>query len=250
MSEGPPELRAEIQGIQQNLATHRHTLPQTILGQRSSRTPNTLARDNVADVIEQQMQRDSHSVWGLVIYRCDYGSELRWSHCLSRIRGQIHETLHQDNGTDLLDSLRITVMSDKDVYAGLNPTEIRSHFGRWREQAIPEEQKHPATDADYFAPRYAYCLQVDAGSLYSITDRAKFAGDVGGEQGYVNVISAIEGHQTGARPEYYTELGDDNFDTGWMKVPYQGVIEFAWYWVGDVNAWYTEYRPPPQTHAG
>jgi hypothetical protein len=244
----PAALLAQIQYIQQTLAAHRQTLPQEVLGPESIRTPGTLARNNVADIIEHQMQNDGHRLWGLVIYRCDYESNQRWEQCLAAIHASVEQTLREWNGSDLISSMQLTVMNDEDLYAGLSPSQVREHFRQWREQAIAQEQGCAPGAADYAAPRYTYCMQIDSPALRSILDIAQAANAGERETGYVNVISAAQGHETGARPEYYEELGDENFDTGWMRVPYWNLVEFAWYWVGDVGSWYSEYRPPPKVH--
>jgi len=198
------------------------------------------------------MQRDGHRVWGLVVYRCDYESDEQWTQCLTTVRDAVDETFRESNsGDDLRDSMQLTVMNDKELYSRLSPVEVRSHFRQWRDQAIAREQGRPARDADFFSPRYAYCVQIDSGALHSVLlSQTSTAAQHGGDTGYANVVSVYEGHAIGARPEYYEELGDDNFDTGWMRVAYGYLVEFAWYWAGDINAWYGEYQPPPKIHDG
>ena len=251
--QNPTAPRAQIQSIQQSLAAHQQTASLHDLHlwtPESKRTPGTPARDNLADIIEEQMRRDGQKLWALVIYRCDYESNARWEQCSAAIRAAVEQTLREFNGLDLLSALQLIVMDDAEVYNGLNPSQVREHFKQWSEQAIGREQGRAPGPADYRSPRYTFCAQIDSPALDSIIQATQADPEDGGGYGYVNVISAVDGHETGARPEYLEELGDENFDTGWMSVSLPTLVDFIWHWVGDTNAWWTEYRPPPKIHHG
>lgn len=69
----------------------------------SQRKPDMETDNNKADIIERQLQQDSHKIWGWVIYRCTYLSDTAWAEVMTRLDTHIRESLRLHNGLDMME---------------------------------------------------------------------------------------------------------------------------------------------------
>ena len=218
----------------------------------SPRKPQMSTRSNTADNIERHLQSDGHQIWGLVIYRCTYGSSPDWEEFLRRLQHYDRRMLERFNGLDLLDSLRITVFDDQSVFDNASTSFIRDHFKQWAATAPQQEQGTGPVNAQ----RYQICIQVNEESLASIISRPppeEYPGLY--DRGYVNVI------YKDWEPEQPDSDDSDEFDeepwepleectlyeVGWMRVRYSSGMVGMYYYLRDpVVSWDGEYRRPPE----
>lgn len=211
----------------------------------SRRTPQYSTHNNNADNIERYLQEDGHRTWGFVIYRCTYGSDHDWDQFMMRLRHQIQKTLQIYNGLDMMDSLNLTVFEDRSLLDGASTSVVREQFKQWATTAPQQEQgTGPA-----LSHRYRFCVQVDAVGLEAVIHDAPTPPypDTTSD-GFVNLIwkdwrpSTTDPIEEAEEPIEGCTLDD----VGWMKVAYQEVVVDMYYYLRDRNAWYTEYRRPPE----
>lgn len=76
---------------------------------------------------------DEHSVWGSVIYRCDYNSDGDWAKLLSIVRWNIKDGLkgwRGGNDLDLLPYMTITT-EDRKTFEGASTDQVHDMFTAW-----------------------------------------------------------------------------------------------------------------------
>ena len=136
----------------------------------SRRTPKLSTNLNTADHIERYLQADGHNLWGFVIYRCTYDSDDEWNEFMDRLRYRIRKILEFYNGLDLMKSLGLTVIEDREKLDDVEASVVREHFKTWAESAPQREQgSAQASETQVWgSQRYLYCIQVDAEVLESV----------------------------------------------------------------------------------
>lgn len=219
----------------------------------SERTPQYSTENNNADNIERHLHQDGHKAWGFVIYRCTYESDSDWAEFMSRLRYHIHDTLTFYNGLDMLDSLELTVIDHAATLADASTSAVREHFRQWVTTACQTEQG----TGPGMSQRYRYCIQVDYEALHACVHEAPAPPEIDTtDEGFVNVIWNNWQPVSGSMgDEDEDEGGDEGLepiegctqeDVGWMMVAYQDVMVDMYHLLRDTNAWYTEYRRPPE----
>ncbi len=233
----------------------------------SHRTSDISTHNNIADCIERFLREDSHHIWGFVIYRCTYDSDADWQEFMKYYRAQLEKSLKSYNGLDLLDGLRITVFDDKETFDDAFTMDVREHFKEWTKTAPEEEQggrgEREGVIGESGSQRYRYCVQVDEEALESVINLPAFTTATdGAREGHVNliwrdwetgpiVVRGDDGEviRTVEREEEEDEdeiEGCKLHDVGWMMVGMRHVGLGVYYYLRDLNAWYIEYRRPPQ----
>ena len=211
----------------------------------SRRTPQYSTHNNTADCIERYLQEDGHRTWGFVIYRCTYENDDDWGQFMERLRGRIRSTLEIYNGLDMMDSLSITVFEDRSILDNASTSVVREHFKQWAATAPQQEQGTGPT----LSQRYRFCVQVDAVALESVIhDAPSPPQHYTISDGFVNLIWKDWEPYTPDPREEVEELieGFTQQQVGWMRVAYQDVMVGMYYYLRDWNAWYPEYRRPPE----
>lgn len=207
-------------------------------------------RNNHADNIENFMQEDGHRVWGLVVYRCTYGSDADWAEFMTRLRTTIDGTLEFDNGLDLLDSLRLTVFEDRDTLDGASTMVVRGKFREWAETAAQQEQGTGAA----LSQRYRFCVMVDGAALESV-----LRNDLYSENAFFKLVYGAwdpsqQDEVDGYEDEDDEELEEDGLeplegcildDIGWMRVSFDNMVRIYCFMRGS-DAWIINYFRPPQ----
>lgn len=222
----------------------------------SRRTPELSTNLNTADHIERYLQADGHRTWGFVIYRCTYDSDDEWNEFMERLRYRIRQTLEFYNGLDLIDSLSLTVIEDREKLDDVEASVVREHFKTWAETALQREQGAQAHMQSEFqaweSQRYLYCIQVDAEVLESVVHWAEAPPAIDARsEGFVKIISRYW-EPYGARdrdPPQEPIEGCTEDDVGWMMVDYTNVVAF-YHLLRSRHFWYSVYkRPPKVAHA-
>jgi hypothetical protein len=218
----------------------------------SRRTPEFSTNLNTADHIERYLQADGHRTWGFVIYRCTYDSDDEWNEFMERLHYRIRKTLEFYNGLDLMDSLGLTVIEDREKLDDVEASVVREHFKTWaetapqREQGLAQARIQPETQA-WESQRYLYCIQVDAEVLESVVHWAEAPPAIDARsEGFVKIVSRYW-EPYGARdrdPPQEPIEGCTEDDVGWMMVDYTNMVEF-YHLLRSRNSWYSEYRRPP-----
>jgi hypothetical protein len=114
---------------------------------------------------------------------------------MERLRYHIRATLEFYNGQDLLDSLGLPVIEDREELEGVDAFVVREHFKSWVESAPQLEQgTTQAHIQSWFQiwefQRYLYCIQVDAEVSESVVYKAEAppANDAR-SAGFVKIVS-------------------------------------------------------------
>lgn len=215
----------------------------------SRRTPNFSTGLNTADHIERYLQEDGHNTWGFVIYRCTYDSDDEWNEFMDRLRYRIRQTLEFYNGLDLMESLGLNVIEDREKLDDVEASVLPEHFKTWAESAPQREQgSAQASETQVWgSQRYLYCMLVDAEALESVVHwvEAPPASDTRIE-GFVKIVSRYW-EPYGARdrdPPHEPIEGCTEDDVGWMMVDYSDVVVF-YRLLYHRNSWYIVYKRPP-----
>lgn len=204
----------------------------------SRRTPNVLTKLNNADNIERYLEEDGHRKWGVVIYRCTYDSDSDWQEFMKRLYQQAEKTLQFYNGLDLMESLDLLVFDDPSISNDASTAAIRDHFKEWATTALYQEQNTGPAQSQ----RYRYCIQVDDYALKSVISH-----DPEMPSGIVNLIWKDWVPTSDPREPMEEPIeGCTQVNVGWMIVSYESVIVSLYYHLRDWNAWYVEYRRPPE----
>jgi len=217
----------------------------------SLRTPDASRYFNDADQIEQQLQEDAHRTWGFVIYRTTYGNDEDWAEFLKRLRLRMEKAFDIFNGQNILDLFTLTVIGDREHLDGASTAAIRERFRQWCTTAPQSEQQHGAVGAErrlMRSPRYRYAIQVDATSLHSIVYDAPAPPEPDTtKQSWVKPIEASWQPISSERllDSFEPIEGVTEKDVGWMKVPYQRVMNEYYVRGRDLTWWATSYRRPP-----
>ncbi|GIJ86743.1 hypothetical protein Asppvi_005638 [Aspergillus pseudoviridinutans] len=197
----------------------------------------------MADRIERDLHEDGLRAWGFVIYRCTYQSNTAWVEFMRRLLANTKDTLEGCCGLDLLDNLTLTVIEDSGSLDGATTAVIRKHFQQWVAAAEQEEPDTPSPRVQ-LSQRYRYCLQITQDVMDSVlTDEE--------EGGFVRLIrrdwEEYEPYDHGERIEDEEEAieGCTLENVGWIKVPFDGVMVYPWYYLRG-GGWATEYRRPPK----
>lgn len=220
----------------------------------STRTPQYSTHNNNADNIERSLHEDGDTVWGFVIYRCTYASDAEWQTFINRLQQYIRNTLSVYNGLDMLNSMAFTVIEDKQKFDGVRVRDVRDAFVEWVRLQTGEQKEVPY-DGRMVSQRYRYCIVVDEEALESVLEDEEEEEAVGIRDGFVKLVwKDWEGWKTGTGGR--RENGDDKEDGegerqvagtgGWMRVACQDVMVDVYHLLRDINAWYTEYRCPPE----
>jgi hypothetical protein len=201
----------------------------------SRRIPNMPTRLNSADNIERYLQRDGHRKWGFVIYRCTYDSDANWQEFMARLYQQVAKTLQFYNGLDLMESLDLRVFDDPSLFDDASTSAVRDHFTEWAATASYQEQNTGPAQSQ----RYRYCIQVDDEALESVLSDEEY--------GVVNLIWKDWVPTSDPREPVEEPVEDcTQVDVGWMMVDFSFVMVGMYYYLRDWNAWYIEYRRPPE----
>ncbi|KAI7205544.1 hypothetical protein KC324_g235 [Hortaea werneckii] len=241
-------------------------------------------RNNTADRIEKQLQRDGHRTWGFVIYRTTYESDDDWKEFLRRLRLQTKDHIGWHcNGADILELESCTIMEGRDL-DGADSHEVRRRFLAWRSDAVDAEQR-VESDGDSappktpgFSPRYRFAIQVDRESLLTVVHNAPPPEELPhsadpSKRGWVRLIDAEWQH--GAAESLRADLGGGlvlsgpmamsspadhgeheaiegvtTLSVGWMKIPYETAQTETYANAGDPNWWVREYCRPPMVLEG
>ncbi|KAJ4382676.1 hypothetical protein N0V86_001898 [Didymella sp. IMI 355093] len=106
--------------------------------------------------------------WGFIIYRCDYRDDSAWARFIDRWSQLVNAWLIRKRQRELIETLKWTVREDHAAFDGATVEDVRKSFTAWTEteEAIAREQA--ATDLQILgAPRYYFCVHVDAKALDS-----------------------------------------------------------------------------------
>jgi hypothetical protein len=218
----------------------------------SQRTPELPANYNTADHIERYLQTDGHRTWGFVIYRCTYDNDDEWNEFMKRLRYRIRQTLEFYNGLDLMDSLGLTVIEDRETLDDVEASVVREHFKTWVETAPQREQGTAQAHIQsgfqtWESQRYLFCIQVDAEVLESVVHWAEAPPAIDARsEGFVKIVSRYwvpYGARDRDPPQEPIE-GCTEDDVGWMMVDYKHVVDF-YHLLRSRNSWYLYYRRPP-----
>ncbi|KAJ0413597.1 hypothetical protein BJY00DRAFT_57786 [Aspergillus carlsbadensis] len=182
------------------------------------------------------LQQDGHRVWGVVLYRSTYKSDADWAEFLRRLLFRTQRFIEISHPPDLVNQFRLTVLEDESAFDGATTSAIRAHFKQWTETAVEDEQGASAHPKE--AQRYRYCVQVDEKALDSVVRKAPVTQDTYAINtvGYVrlirkdwkpdDVVMCMDG-VVKASLEDFAEApieGCTRYDVGWMKVPYDNLI--------------------------
>jgi len=219
-------------------------LPFSLLRGAMSNSSSTIAPDflqqydDTTDAIRGFLRDDGHKIWGMVIYRCTYGSNADWEECLRRIRKWAFSSFRPGCGSDLLERLRLTVFEDRSKFDGASTAAIREHFKQWAENAPQEEQGTGPGDSH----RYRYCVYVDDEALKSVIESNPKSLD----DGYVKLIWKDWVPNEDDDGSYEPLEGCTKFDVGWLMVGYQDIMVWMYPPLRESYSWETEYaRPGP-----
>lgn len=226
----------------------------------SPRNPRISTHSSHADRIEAHYQAEEHENWGYVIYRTTYDDEFAWTEFMHRLRFWTADSMEFYNGQDVLDKMTWTIFDDKERFDGADAATIRHHFRNWAETAVQHEQR-PSGHAESgpvsmgHAPRYRYCVQVDAEALRSAVHDAPPPPRFGTDRpGWVKVIDKnwlprsenpiFAGREED--PNVYEEIdGMTEHNVGWVKCPLSSVMTEYYMMFQDPNGYTISYRRPP-----
>lgn len=228
-------------------------------------------RNNTADQIEKQLERDGHRTWGFVIYRTTYDNDQDWKEILRRLWVKTkHWIGWQCNGADILDLFSWTVVEDQDL-DGADSHEVRRRFLTWRSEAVDAEQQVESDGAPAktpgSSPRYRFAIQVDQESLRAVVhdalppeepDPSRMGWvrliDAEWQQGAAKSLRANLGNgmsrsmampSTADRQEHPAIEGVTTHSVGWMKIPYQSAQTETYAHADDPNWSVRVYCRPP-----
>lgn len=223
----------------------------------SPRDPSISTESSYPDKIDAGLQADEHRTWGFVIYRTTYQSDADWAEFLRRLRYWTSEDMVYFNGQDILDLMTWTVFDDESLFDGADTAAIRRHFHRWAETTVLSEIQQPSGDATLSmrsAPRYRYCVQVDADALRSVLHDAPPPPEIiVGKKGWVKLIQ-----KDWIRPSENPRLAgrelDDGYepiegvtekDVGWIRCPCHTVMTEFYVDFLNPNGYSVAYQRPP-----
>jgi len=225
--------------------------PRRRVASPSPRKPDTSWHFNHAGLIERQLQEDGHRTWGFVICRTTSDNDEDWAEFLKRLRFRMEEAFDFFNGRDVLELFTLTVVEDRGHLDGASTAAIRERFRQWCMTAPQSEQQQGDAGSEIgpgLSPRYRYAIQVDAASLYSVVHDAPSPPDPDPtKQGWVKLIDASWQPRSSERirDSFEPIEGVTEKDVGWIKVPYQNVMDECYVRCRDLNWWVTSYRRPP-----
>ncbi|KAG9604934.1 hypothetical protein KCU77_g3822, partial [Aureobasidium melanogenum] len=176
-------------------------------------------------------------IWGWVIYRCTYSSDRDWADLMSRLGFYIQESLQQQNGLDMMESLDYYVLEDKALFDAAKPATVREHFRQRVRDAPQHERSVPAMRSQ----RYNFCVYIDEDALQSIVSGPPPPGDEL-DTGYVNLICLDM--LGGVRAEFDTD--HTQLDRCWIRVTYQDLMPTWYINFRTQRSWFVEYRRPLQ----
>ncbi|KAL7622002.1 hypothetical protein AAE478_007503 [Parahypoxylon ruwenzoriense] len=212
----------------------------TPLSAPSQRTPQFSTRNNTADRIERALAEDGHRLWGFVVYRCAYGDDAAWARRVATLRSRARETLEYYNGADLLDRFAVTAIEDRDALDGASAAAVRGRFKAWAAAAVGREQ---GTEREGLSQRYRYCVRIS--DEYDGRDDDE---EYDEEEDFVDLIwrdwepSVPDPREASLEPVE----GCTRPDVGWMRVSARSVMVEMYDLLREQNAWYSEYRRPPE----
>ena len=226
----------------------------------SQRNPDMSWENNIADLIERQLQDDGHRTWGFVIYRTTYSSDADWAEFLRRLRFQMEDTFDYFNGRDILERFTLTVLQDRSLFDGADTNTIRQHFQQWSLTAYRTEQQQQMEEGGGSqssagtvgigrSPRYRFAVQVDAEALHSVVHDALAPPELDiTKKGWVKLIdkSWYLGRSEGEVSSLEPIEGVTERDVGWMKVSYQNVMTEYYTQCRSFNNWNLNYCRPPK----
>ncbi|KAK3985822.1 hypothetical protein QBC44DRAFT_373687 [Cladorrhinum sp. PSN332] len=132
----------------------------------SFRTPRMHSGMNDADWIDRTLSKDSHAIWGFVIFCCDdyavpageISSHPAWQKLLSALQLHARKGLESYNGSELWGSFRLTVIEDAATLKNASTETVRQEFVKWGETVVEQEQGGGMEMGE--SPRYRYCVRV------------------------------------------------------------------------------------------
>lgn len=265
------------------LRTPRLSLSYPVLSQLSPPfSSSTATKSRYSSHVEQirnNLQRFRYDKWGFVIYRCTYDDDVAWKCFLEILYERTRNALDREDGSDLKASLNLKIQDDKTNLNGATKDKIRTLFLTWlssdeakteQSQLSKELRQELSTGRTTMlnrAPRYTYCLQVDAAALESVINKAPRPPEPDFDGiGYVNLIHAewkkpdpatYDNEDNGLDPETDdpTDDGEPEVegckmeDVGWMKVSVYRLVPSLYSILQKSGGYYTVYTRPPQVWA-
>ena len=148
----------------------------------------------------------------------------------------------------------LTIMEDRGHLDGASTATVREHFRQWCMTAPQSEQQQQGITGGEIgpglSPRYRYAVQVGAASLHSVVYDAPAPPTIdASKKGWVKLIDASWQPMSPERERmwglYEPIEGVTEKNIGWIKVPYQDVMDGSYSELRDLNSWVTSYRRPP-----
>jgi hypothetical protein len=173
------------------------------------------------------------------------------------VQFEIADHLAQSGASILLNSHVLTILDDRESFNNADTTAIRQYFQQWVAEAVSREQPDAIAtrpvDLRTFAPRYYYCIQIDAAALESVVNarRKELTNDTT-HTGWVKLIDrewrprADDPRWQNRPPPSQEEAieGTTDPDVGWCKINYIDLVP-CYAQCTDHNGWPGFYRRPP-----
>jgi hypothetical protein len=130
------------------------------------------SRSSEADHIRDLNTYYGLKKWGWVIYRCTYGDNAAWQHCIDEFKHYHAESLRDDLQADDLVSSYDWIVVEDPALDGATKDEVRRRFRQFRASLLDEipsdleERKKQAIIWEW--PRYNFCIHVGPEALESV----------------------------------------------------------------------------------
>lgn len=170
---------------------------------------------------------------------------------------EIADHLVQSRAGILIKSHVLTILDDRESFNNADTKDIRQHFQQWAAEAVSREQPDAIVtrpvDLRTFAPRYYYCIQIDAAALESVLNaRLKEMTNDITHTGWVKLIDsgwrprADDQRRRNRPPPSQEEAieGITDSDVGWCKINYIDLVP-CYAQCTDHNGWPGFYGRSP-----
>jgi len=215
-----------------------------------------MSRDVVAD-LESKLRTTGHDVWGWVVYRCTYSSDLDWSAFMKALEATTKDDLEFYGASEAIAKQHVwTVIDDRERLEHASKADVRKMFNDWvhSPEATAEQPNATISVAEVPMARYRYCMHVDEGALRSVLDDSR--------DWHVNIINRDwipeeeeveygdseddEILNQARESETWPEIeGCTEEDVGWVQAS-QGILVEDYVSLCNPNFWYAYYTRPPQ----